>query len=83
MQRLTFDEVFAMLSAVQLSPDDLVQLRQWIDSIANSAACLALIQQAASGRSCPHRGGARLYLCAASAACSAFAAAAAAECSTH
>jgi transposase-like protein len=53
MRSLTFDEVFAMLSAVQLSSADLSRLREWIASIACPDECLALIEAAARGRPCP------------------------------
>jgi len=56
MRSLTFDELFAMLLAVQLSPGDLARLREWIGSIAHPAECIALIEQAAAGRPCPHCG---------------------------
>jgi hypothetical protein len=46
MRSLTFDEVFAMLSAVQLSATDLVRLREWIAGLAHPA-----------GNGCSMRGG--------------------------
>ena len=60
---LTFDELFSMLLAVQLSPDDLSRLREWIAGIADPAECIALIEQAAAGRPCPHCGCARKHRC--------------------
>jgi hypothetical protein len=42
MCSLTFDEVFAILSAVQLSASDLARLREWIASIVDPAECIAL-----------------------------------------
>jgi transposase-like protein len=63
MRSLTFDELFAMLLAVQLSPGDLARLREWIGSIAHPAECIALIEQAAAGRPCPHCGCARKHRC--------------------
>jgi transposase-like protein len=63
MQRMTFDEVFGLLCTVPLSPGDLARLHKWIDGIAGPAACLALIEQAASGRPCPHCGGRRCHRC--------------------
>jgi transposase-like protein len=63
MRSLTFDELFAMLSAVQLSAADLARLREWIASIAHPAECIALIEQAAAGRPCPHCGCARKHRC--------------------
>jgi len=63
MRSLTFDEVFAMLSAVQLSASDLIRLREWIASIAHPAECIALIEQAARGRPCPRCGCGRVHRC--------------------
>ena len=63
MRGLTFDELFAMLLAVQLSPDDLSRLREWIAGIADPAECTALIEQAAAGRPCPHCRCARKHRC--------------------
>jgi hypothetical protein len=42
MRSLTFDELFAMLSAVQLSASDLARLREWIAGITHAADCIAL-----------------------------------------
>jgi len=39
MRSLTFDELFAMLSAVSLSTADLARLRAWIASVAHPAEC--------------------------------------------
>ncbi|SDE79973.1 ISXO2-like transposase domain-containing protein [Massilia sp. PDC64] len=63
MRGLTFDELFAMLLAVQLSPGDLARLRAWLASIAHPAECIALIEEAAAGRPCPHCGCARKHRC--------------------
>jgi len=63
MRSLTFDELFAMLLAVQLSPGDLARLRAWLASIAHPAECIALIEQATAGRPCPHCGCARKHRC--------------------
>jgi transposase-like protein len=63
MQRLTFDELFAMLSSVALSSDDLARLREWIASIADPSECLALIERAAGRRPCPRCGCARVHRC--------------------
>jgi len=63
MRSLTFDDVFAMLSAVALSASDLVRLREWIAGIAHPAECIALIEQAARGRPCPHCGHPRAHRC--------------------
>ena len=61
MQRLSFDELFACLSAAPLSSTDLTRLREWIDSIRDPAECLALIEAAAAGRPCPHCACMRLH----------------------
>jgi transposase-like protein len=61
MQRTMFDELFALLSAAQLSGDDLGRLRAWIASLHDPAECLALIEAAAAGRPCPHCGAARVH----------------------
>jgi hypothetical protein len=42
MQRLTFDDLFALLSAATSSSTDLARLREWIAGIAHPAECLAL-----------------------------------------
>jgi len=63
MRSLTFDELFAMLSAAALSAADLTRLREWIASIADPAECIALIEQAAAGRPCPHCGCTRKHRC--------------------
>jgi transposase-like protein len=63
MRSLTFDELFAMLSAVSLSTADLARLRTWIASIAHPAECIALIEHAARGRPCPHCNCIRSHRC--------------------
>ena len=63
MRSLSFDELFAMLSAVDLSPGELGRLREWIASIAHPAECIALIEQAARGRPCPHCSHPRAHRC--------------------
>jgi transposase-like protein len=63
MCSLTFDEVFAILSAVQLSANDLARLREWIASIAHPDECIALIEQAAHGRPCPRCGYPKSHRC--------------------
>ena len=63
MRGLSFEEVFALLAAVQLSGANLVQLQQWLACIAHPAECIALIEAAAAGRPCPHCGGARKHRC--------------------
>ncbi|PQO98516.1 IS1595 family transposase, partial [Massilia phosphatilytica] len=54
MRSPTFDKLFAMLLAEQLSAGDLARLREWIAGIAHPAECIALIEQAAAERPCPH-----------------------------
>jgi transposase-like protein len=63
MRGLTFDELFAMLTAVQLSADDLARLREWIAGISHPAECIALIEHAARGRPCPRCGYPRAHRC--------------------
>jgi hypothetical protein len=63
MRSLTFEELFALLTAVQLSAADLARLRAWIASIAHPAECIALIEQTTAGRPCPHCGCARKHRC--------------------
>ncbi len=63
MQALSFDELFAFLSAAPLSSTDLARLREWIDSIRDPAECLALIEAVAAGRPCPHCACTRLHRC--------------------
>jgi transposase-like protein len=63
MRSPAFDKLFAMLLAVQLSAGDLARLREWIAGIAHPAECIALIEQAAAERPCPHCGCARKHRC--------------------
>jgi transposase-like protein len=63
MRGLTFDELFALLTAAQLSAADLARLREWIASIAHPAECIALIEQAARGRPCPRCYCPRVHRC--------------------
>ena len=63
MQRLTFDDLFALLSATQLSAADLNRLREWLRGLAGPGECLALIEQAARGRPCPHCHCPRMHRC--------------------
>jgi transposase-like protein len=63
MRGLTFDELFALLTAVQLSVDDLARLREWIASITHPAECISLIEHAARGRPCPRCRCARVHRC--------------------
>jgi glycine cleavage system regulatory protein len=67
MRSPTFDELFSLLLAVELSADAVARLREWIAGIAHPAECIALIERAAAGRPCPHCGCARTahLLCAA------------------
>jgi len=63
MRAVPFDDVFALLTAAQFSPDDLARLREWIAGIAHPAECIALIEQAARGRPCPRCGCPRAHRC--------------------
>ena len=54
MRSATFDDLFSLITAVQLSAADVARLREWIASIAHPAECIALIERAAAGRPCPH-----------------------------
>ena len=63
MRSLKFDELFAMLSAAELSSGELARLREWISSIAHPDECIALIEQAARGRPCPHCAHPRAHRC--------------------
>jgi len=63
MQRPTFDELFALLSAASLSSSDLSRLREWIASIRDPSECIALIEAAAAGRPCPRCGSLRQHRC--------------------
>jgi transposase-like protein len=63
MRGLSFEEVFALLAAVQLSSADLARLREWLAGIAHPAECIALIEGTAAGRPCPHCGCARKHRC--------------------
>jgi hypothetical protein len=63
MRSPTFDELFSLLLAVELSADAVVRLREWIAGIAHPAECIALIEQSAAERPCPHCGCARKHRC--------------------
>ena len=58
MHRPALDELFNMLSGIvsegALTPTNLARLRERIATVADPAECLALIEQAAQGRPCPH-----------------------------
>jgi transposase-like protein len=58
MDRPPLDELFSMLSGIvstgTLTPTDLSRLRERIATFVDPAECLALIEQAAQGRPCPH-----------------------------
>jgi len=60
---LTFDQLFEALEGAVLPPAALAQLRAWLGAIRDPAECLALIEQAAHGRPCPHCGGGRAHRC--------------------
>jgi transposase-like protein len=63
MRSLSLDELFVLLSAVQWSAADLVRLQEWIASITQPAECIAVIEQAAAGRPCPHCACPRKHRC--------------------
>lgn len=63
MRGLAFDELFAILTAVQLSTTDLARLREWLAGIAHPGECIALIEHAAAGRPCPHCSCVRKHRC--------------------
>ena len=63
MQPPKFDELFALLSAVQLSSAELAKLRDWIAGLHDPAECVALIEAAAAGRPCPHCHCTRMHRC--------------------
>jgi transposase-like protein len=63
MHAVPFDDVFALLTAAQFSPDDLARLREWIAGLAHPAECIALIEQAARGRPCPRCACPRAHRC--------------------
>jgi len=58
MHTPAFDELFNMLSGIvsegTLTATNLARLREGIATFADPAECLALIEQAAQGRPCPH-----------------------------
>jgi transposase-like protein len=54
MRSLTVDELFAILPTVHWSASDLARLREWLAGVAHPDECIALIEQAARGRPCPH-----------------------------
>ena len=59
----TFYQLFGLLTAASLATSDVARLREWIASIAHPGACIALIEQAAAGRPCPHCGCPRKHRC--------------------
>jgi len=63
MRSLTFSKVFGMLMAISLSTAELAQLREWLAGIAHPGECIALIEQAARGRPCPHCHCSRSHRC--------------------
>lgn len=60
---MTFNQLFEALDGAVLPPAALAQLREWLGAIRDPAECIALIEQAAHGRPCPHCGGARAHRC--------------------
>jgi transposase-like protein len=63
MVELSFIQLLAALEDAVLPPAALAQLRTWFAAIRDPAECLALIEQAAHGRPCPHCGGCRVHRC--------------------
>jgi len=63
MRSLTFDNVFGVLTTISLSTAELARLREWLAGIAHPGECIALIEQAARGRPCPHCHCARSHRC--------------------
>ncbi len=63
METLSFDQLFKTLEGAVLPPAALAQLRAWLAAIRDPAECLALIEQAAHGRPCPHCGCKQVHRC--------------------
>jgi transposase-like protein len=63
MQKLDFATLFGALSGLQLATAELAKLREWIAQISHPGECLALIEQAAASRPCPHCRSRRLHRC--------------------
>ncbi|WP_442920594.1 IS1595 family transposase [Massilia sp. S19_KUP03_FR1] len=63
MEALSFNQLFEALEGAVLAPAALAQLRAWLAAIRDPAECLALIEQAAHGRPCPHCGSQRVHRC--------------------
>jgi transposase-like protein len=63
MAQGSVNQLFAALEEVVALPAALAQLRAWLGAIREPAECLALIEQAAHGRPCPHCGHCRAHRC--------------------
>ena len=63
MDNVAFDQLFAALTKQQLSFEEAAELRGWLAGIDQGTQCLAIIEETARGRPCPHCGGARLHRC--------------------
>jgi len=63
METPSFNELFAALERAALPPAGLAQLRTWLAAIRDPSGCLALIEQGAHGRPCPHCGSGRRHRC--------------------
>jgi transposase-like protein len=63
MRSMVFDEVFAVLSNLQLHTDELARLRAWISSISHPGECLAIIAQEAGVPPCPRCQCKRVHRC--------------------
>jgi transposase-like protein len=63
MADLTFEQLISGLADKALSLIEVARLRAWIASLHHPGECIALIEQAAQGRGCPHCGGQRIHRC--------------------
>lgn len=63
MASLTFDQLFAGLASTPLSHVEVDRLQAFIGAIHDPGECLAMIEQAAVGRGCPHCCCKRVHRC--------------------
>jgi transposase-like protein len=63
MDGLTPEQLLSARRSAQWSADNLAQLSEWVVSIRDPGACLALIEAAAAGRGCPRCGCCRVHRC--------------------
>ena len=54
MSRTDFDTLFGALAGLTLAATELARLRAWLAGIVHPGECIALIEQAAAHRPCPH-----------------------------